>query len=242
MILDLVVIGILLVSAAVAFLRGFVREVLTIGSLLGAGAATLVFGPHLKPLVAGWLIDETATTPQVLFGIVPYTMLVPVIAFAIVFAVTLILLNVVTWMVSKGVHSVGLGPVDRSLGVVFGLLRGVILIGLMGLVLNFVLSDAQRDTYFGESKTYPMVNYTSALMTALMPDKDVLKDRAKKGAASAVAAATGKDPLEPGQKGIADKAVNDKGGYTDIQRKALNAMIPSGSEEQPAPRKKAYNE
>jgi membrane protein required for colicin V production len=239
MILDLVVIGILLVSAAVAFLRGFVREVLTIGSLLGAAAATYMFGPSLKPLVAGWLIDPDAKVPQMLFGIVPYSMLVPVIAFAIVFAITLILLNILTYMISKGVHSVGLGPVDRSLGVVFGLIRGVILIGLMGLVLNFVLSESQRETYFGESKTYPAVTYTSALMQALMPDKEVLKSKAKKGADAAVSAVTGKQPLEPGQEGAAKNSLNN--GYTQMQRKALDALIPAGAS-QDEPARKKYND
>src|SRR5262245_42049960 len=146
MVLDLVVIGILLLSAAVAFWRGFVREVLTIGSLLGAAAATYFLGPNLTPMTRGWIIDPEAPEPQRLFGLIPYEMLAPLIAFAIVFVAVLVALTLVTHLVSKGVHSVGLGPVDRSLGVAFGLLRGVIVVGLMGIVMNFVLSDQQRET------------------------------------------------------------------------------------------------
>jgi membrane protein required for colicin V production len=240
MALDLVVIGILLVSAIVAFLRGFVREIFTIGSLLGAAAATFAFGPQLKPMVHGWIIDPGAEAPQQLFGIVPYEMLVPVIAFAIVFTVTIIVLTIVTHIISKGVHSVGLGPVDRSLGVVFGLLRGVILVGLMGLVFNFVLSDEQRDTYFGQSKTYPMVVYTADLMQALMPGREVLDHITKKKAHGAALTATdqGNGPLEPGQSAQAKESLS--GGYTAFQRKAVEALIGTAGPDK-SPRKK-FNE
>lgn len=238
MVLDLVVIGILLVSAAVAFLRGFVREVLTIGSLLGAAAATFLFGPNLKPMVSGWIIDPEATEPQTLFGLVPYEMLVPVIAFAIVFGLSIILFTIATHLIARSVHAVGLGPVDRSLGVVFGLGRGAILVGLMGLVLNFVLSDEQRETYFGESKTYPAVSYTAELMQALLPDRDIIEKKAKSGVTSALAAAEapGKQPLEPGQEGKG-RSSGGADGYSAIQRKALEKMMAPAAGETQAPRK-----
>lgn len=218
MLLDLVVIGILFVSATVAFLRGFVREVLTIGSLAGAAAATLVFGPGLTPLTSSWIIDPAATEPQMLFGLVPYTMIAPVAAYALVFVLTIIVLTIVTHMVSKGVHAVGLGPVDRSLGVVFGLLRGVVIIGLLSLVINFVTDDKQREKYFGDSKTYVYVSYLANLTEALLPDRDVLdKEKLKK-----VAEKVGNQPLEPGQS----RAAKGSGaGYSDAQRKKLEGML-----------------
>ncbi len=244
MALDLVVLGILFVSAVVAFLRGFVREIFTIGSLAGAGIATLMFGPNLKPMVSGWIIDPNAATPQKLFDLIPYEMLVPVIAFAIVFVTSLIILTIVTHLVSRGVHSVGLGPVDRSLGVAFGLVRGTILIGLMGLVLNFVLSDEQRETYFGESKTYPMVNYTAELMQALMPGRDVVEKVAKKKINTALdATRPGTDPLEPGQTGRnANSGSNDYSAA--LRRRAAEALVdsqmPQGQQQRPA--RKQFNE
>lgn len=206
MVLDLVVIGILFVSAALAFMRGFVREILTIGGLIGAALATWMFGPSLTPTVQGWIVDPNATQPQQLFGLIPYEMLAPVIAFAIVFGVVLVGLSIVTHMISKGVHSVGLGPADRSLGVVFGLARGVILIGLMMLVLNFVFSDKQREQYFGDSKTYPYASYTADLMHALLPGRDVVDKKPNKD----ILALTGRQPLEPGQAGKGRRGGADK--------------------------------
>lgn len=217
--MDLVVIGILVVSAAIAFLRGFVREILTIGALLGAALATYAFGPGFVPTVRGWLIDPAASEPQTLFGLIPYEMLAPVIAFAVVFAVVIVALTIVAHVVSKGVHMAGLGPVDRSLGVVFGLIRGTILVGLMGLVLNFVLSDDQRKEYFTDSKTYAYVDYTAQLMQALMPSRDVIdKVRGKKDSV----AQTGKEPLEPGQSARTRTAQTPN--FEGLQRKAIETV------------------
>ncbi len=225
MVLDLVVLGILLVSSVVAFMRGFVREVLTIGSLAGAAAATLAFGSALTPMARGWIVDPNATEPQMLFKVVPYEMLAPVIAYALVFVSVLILLTIVTHMVSKGVHAVGLGPVDRSLGVVFGLVRGVVIVGLLSLVLNFVLSDTQREQFFGEAKTYPYVSYMADLTEALLPGRDVLD---KKDELVAKAKAVGNQPLEPGQT----RAAKGGAGYSDAQRKKLDALLGKPDEQQ----------
>lgn len=231
MVLDLIVIGVLLISAAVAFWRGFVREVLTIGSLLGAAAATYFFGPNLTPMVRGWIIDPAAKEPQQLFGIVPYEMLAPVIAFAMVFTATLIVLTIATHLIARGVHSVGLGPVDRSLGVVFGLVRGVMIVALMGLIINFVLSDEQQEQYFGESKTFPAVAYSAALAQALMPDREVLEGKAKKKTNAALSAVSGsipgREPLEPGQTGRSASSSSGAAGegYTAAQRKAIGALV-----------------
>lgn len=218
MLLDLVVLGILLVSAAVAFMRGFVREVLTIGSLAGAAAATLVFGSALTPVTRGWIVDPNATEPQMLFNLVPYDMLAPVAAYALVFVATLIVLTMITHMVSKGVHAVGLGPVDRSLGVAFGLLRGVVIVGLMSLVLNFVLSQTQRDQFFGDAKMYPYVNYMATLTEALLPGRDILNKESIEKAKEKM----GNAPVEPGQSRAAKSGGS---GYNNEQRKKLDGMI-----------------
>jgi len=195
MILDLVVIGILLVSALVAFWRGFVREVLTILSLVGAAGATFVFGPKMVPIAQGWIVDPNAKEPQQLFGLVPYEMVGTALGFGLVFIVVLSLLTIASHLLSRAVHYVGLGPVDRSLGVVFGLIRGVVLLGLMSIVLNFAVSEDKRADYFGDSKTYPYITYLADLTSAIMPGKDVLHGHKMNSEA------LNKEPLEPGQIG-----------------------------------------
>jgi len=204
MILDLVVIGILLVSALVAFWRGFVREVLTILSLVGAAAATFLWGPKMVPIAQGWIVDPTAKEPQMLFNLVPYDMVGVALGFGLVFMVVLAVFTLASHLLSRMVHYVGLGPVDRSLGVVFGLMRGVVILGLLSVVLNFVVAENKRQEYFADSKTYPYVSYLADLTSAMMPGKEVLKHGSMK------TETVDKGPLEPGQAARAHASTSTK--------------------------------
>lgn len=177
MVFDIIVLCIVFCSAIVAFIRGFVREVLTILGLLGAALSALFFGPKMVPVTTGWLVDPAAEAPQKLFNIVPYHMLATVSAYVLVFVVVLVALSVLSHYAAKMVHSMGLGPVDRSLGVAFGLARGVFLIGIIYLPLHIILSDEQRNEWFGSAKTLPYVTYTAEFMQALLPGKHVLGEK-----------------------------------------------------------------
>jgi hypothetical protein len=57
---DIVVIAVVAISALIAFLRGFVREVLTIGSWLGASLVTLYGFPLLQPKFEQWISSKLA--------------------------------------------------------------------------------------------------------------------------------------------------------------------------------------
>lgn len=218
MILDLIVIGILLVSALVAFWRGFVREVLTIFSLIGAAGATYLFGPDMAQTTKGWLVDPEKPDAR-LFDLIPYDVIGMAVGFVLVFVGVLLTLTFIAHWLSRGLHAVGLGPVDRSLGVVFGLLRGVVLVALMSVVLHFVVSEGKREDYFADSKTYPYVSYMADLGEALMPgkdavSKDVIKEKLR-----------GIDVLEPGQKGTASQAGN---AVNDAPARANNTAPAAG--------------
>lgn len=224
MILDLVVIGILLASALVAFWRGLVREVLTIFSLIGAAGATFLFGPDMAKISRGWLVDDNATEKQRFFDLIPYDVVGTAIGFAIVFMGVLLTLTFVAHWFSRALHAVGLGPVDRSLGVVFGLVRGVVLVGLMSVVLNFIVSEAKREDYFGDSKTYPYVAYLAELGEAMMPGKEaVSKEQLKDtlGVVKGVAKAAN-DTAPASGAGAVGAAIGGAaiGGALDNQNKA----------------------
>ncbi len=223
MALDLVVLGILLFSALVAFMRGFIREVLTICGLIGAAIASLYGGPAFSATTKSWIVDENAEKPQKLFDLVPYDMLATALAYLLVFVFVLVALNVAAHYISKAARAAGLGPVDRSLGVVFGLGRGVLLIGLLYLPLHVILSDEQKEEWFGNAKTLPYVVYTAELMQALLPDSDIVSiARAEDGKGESF------DPLNVKGKG------KDKGEKPDTE--TVEKEPAKDVEEMPAPK------
>jgi membrane protein required for colicin V production len=116
---DLAVLGILAISALLAFLRGFVREVLGIGAWVGAVLAAIWAFPYARPRFREWL-----GVPD----------LVDAVTFGSVFVVVLLVLLLFSgWIGALARRSV-LGGLDRTLGLVFGVLRGaaVVVLGYIG--------------------------------------------------------------------------------------------------------------
>jgi len=116
---DYLIIGIILLSSVISIFRGFVKEVLSIASWAIAIWVALIFYSQVAEL----LVDYIATPSIRLFS-----------AFFALFLVTLILGAMVNHLISTIVEKTGLTGTDRSLGVLFGLLRGVAIITLLVLL------------------------------------------------------------------------------------------------------------
>ncbi len=170
LILDVVVIAILLISSVVAFLRGFVREILTIMGLAGAAMTSLVAGPELAPGIEKWFLDgRPADTEDQLWGVVPYDIAALVLAYAGLFIITLIVLSILSHYIAKSVHALGLGPVDRSLGVIFGVARALLLIGLLYLPFHILMDEKQKEEWFSNSHSFNYVAITSDFILGFIP-------------------------------------------------------------------------
>lgn len=121
---DWVLLGVLLASLLVGLWRGLVYEVLSLAGWVGAfilaqwlAADVVAFLPFLKEAAA-----------QVKYAL----------AFALVFVATLFAAGLLSWLVKKLVETVGLRPVDRALGGIFGLARGMVLLLALTVVLQLM--------------------------------------------------------------------------------------------------------
>jgi membrane protein required for colicin V production len=106
---DWIVVTIVVLSAGLAWMRGFVRELLSIGGWITAGFATLFGLPLARPFA-----NEKIGDP--LFA--------DIAAGVVIFVAALIVCSIIGHFISKRVQGSMLGPVDRSLGLLFGLARG----------------------------------------------------------------------------------------------------------------------
>lgn len=171
LILDIVVLIIILISSVVAFLRGFVREILTILGLGGAAMTALIAGPKLAPGIEEWLTGGLPEeTDAQLWGFIPYDIAAMVFAYLGLFVGTLIVLSIISHYIAKSVHAVGLGPIDRSLGVVFGVVRGLLLIGLLYMPFHILMEDKDKEDWFAKSHSFGYVEQTSEILVGFMPE------------------------------------------------------------------------
>ncbi len=112
---DAIVIGTIAISALVAFLRGFVREMLTMGSWIGAALVTIYGFPAAQPKFEHWISSKLGAD---------------ITAVIALFIGSLIVFSILSHMIARLVRGSALTAVDRSLGLLFGLIRGVILVSL----------------------------------------------------------------------------------------------------------------
>jgi membrane protein required for colicin V production len=175
MIVDIIVLAVLLVSAAIAFLRGFIREVLTIAGVVGGIAAAYAGGPILGVHMDRWLGIVEGEEPKRLFDILPYTILSDILSYGIIFIVVVIVLSVLSHIIAESARAVGLGPIDRTLGVLFGLARGLILLGLLYLPVHLFTDVETKTRWFEGSRTHVYVEQTSQAMAAMIPDEAMKK-------------------------------------------------------------------
>jgi membrane protein required for colicin V production len=122
---DLAVLGVMAISALLAFMRGLVREVLGIGAWVGAVAAAIEGLPYARTIVRNWMGTPEWVDP---------------ISFAAVFLVSLIVLSLIARAIGRTVRDSSLGGVDRTLGLVFGLARGAALVILAYIIGGMAVS------------------------------------------------------------------------------------------------------
>ena len=152
---DIIVIAVVAISALIAFLRGFVREVLTIGSWLGASLVTLYGFPLLQPKFEQWISSKLAA--DIACGIS-------------LFVATLIVFSIVSHMLARLVQGSALTAVDRSLGLLFGLVRGAILVSLA-----YMLIFALDPNMLRGARTAPMMARGAEMLRDMAP-KELAND------------------------------------------------------------------
>src|SRR6266498_2552720 len=119
--LDLVLLGVMLISGLLAMVRGFMREILSIAAWGAAALATLYSFSKLLPTAKTYFNNDTVASIVVVAG---------------VFVGTLIVVSVITVRISDMILDSRIGALDRTLGFLFGLARGLLIV-----VVAFVFFD-----------------------------------------------------------------------------------------------------
>lgn len=154
-VIDICFVAILVISGILAYIRGFVREVLSVAAWVGAAFVTLYGYPHLQPFARGHIENR---------------MIADVAAGGLLFVGSLIIFSVVASVLSRSVRESAASGFDRSLGFVFGVLRGVVLVSLLYLSAAWFWDRDKLPTAVLEARTYPLIDGSAQILLALVPD------------------------------------------------------------------------
>jgi membrane protein required for colicin V production len=212
---DLAVVGVVVISTILAVVRGFVRETLSIFSWAAAALATLYFGP-----AATVLLRSRISTP----------LAAPLIAYVGIFLLVLIPLSFLSHHFSERVRRSPIGTLDRSLGVPFGILRGLALVGFAYLAFSLLIPVRSQPPWLTRARLLPLIQGSSDVLLALVPARDRL--------AAGGTSTTSADRAPAARPGIrvAHAIHNLQTTYRAGERRALDRLIEatgsSGNERQ----------
>jgi membrane protein required for colicin V production len=152
--LDGIVIGFTLVSAMLAMVRGFSREVLSIASWVAAAAAAYFFYPVVFPYVKPHIDHDTVALA---------------VSAAIVFFIALIVVTVITMKVADFIIDSKVGPLDRTLGFLYGAGRGLLVLSVALLFFNWLV-DTNPPAWVANAKSRPLLEAIGGWVESVLPD------------------------------------------------------------------------
>ncbi|WP_134499529.1 CvpA family protein [Microvirga pakistanensis] len=153
-VLDLVVIGIVLISALLAAVRGFTREVLAIVAWVVAAAAAWYLHPTALPIAQQYISSNTVALVAAIGGI---------------FVVTLIIVSIITVQISDLILDSRIGALDRTLGLFFGAARGFLICVIGWAFLGWLLQGKEPE-WATSSKTRAAMENTRDSIIAMLPE------------------------------------------------------------------------
>lgn len=153
--LDLVVLGVVLISALLAAVRGFTREVLAIASWVAAAAAAYALHPAVLPFAKEYI---------------PNAQLVLAASIAAVFLGTLVIVSFITVKLSDLILDSRIGALDRTLGFLFGAARGLLIAVIAFVFFDKLVGEKQQPDWVRTAKLRPVLKETGDQIMALLPD------------------------------------------------------------------------
>lgn len=154
-IVDIAVLVVLLLSALLAYARGFVHEVLSVLGWIGAIFATIHGYPYLKPYARQFI---------------PVELIADLAAGVVIFIVTLIVLSFITRGAAKMVKASALNFLDRSLGFLFGIVRGAVIVCILYLGISWLMPPAEQPAWARSARSMPLIENGADMLRALIPE------------------------------------------------------------------------
>jgi membrane protein required for colicin V production len=151
---DVLVVLVILASAGYAVYRGLIRETLAVFAWLLAAYLMLLFGPTFSNVLAGAIASPWVRAP---------------VAYVILFLAVFIPLSYLGHNVRQSVKKTPIGPVDRALGFVFGVGRGLVVISAVYLLFAAMVPFREQPAWLTEARLYPLVQTTGGVLKSLVP-------------------------------------------------------------------------
>jgi membrane protein required for colicin V production len=199
---DLLLAGIMLISGLLALMRGFTREVLTLVAWgLSFLAAYIVF---LRRFLFDFAMQYISNEKVAMIAVC-----------AAAFLITLIIASIIGVKIADAVSYSAVGAVDRTLGFIFGLARGLVLVTFAYLFYGWLNSERQ-EAWIQNAMSLPFVKSTGSFIVSFLPPdiEETLRNTALSDAPPQTLPVPGTEGPATGQQG-----------YTNGDSKGLDNLV-----------------
>src|SRR5215216_6445607 len=145
----------MLISGLLAMVRGFMREILSIAAWGAAALVTLYAFSKLLPTAKTYFNNDTVAAVVVVAG---------------TFIGTLIVVSVITVRISDMILDSRIGALDRSLGFLFGLARGLLIVVIAFLFFDWLVPAKSQPDWVRNAKSKVVLQGTGEWLKAQLPD------------------------------------------------------------------------
>lgn len=153
--LDILLLAVMLISGLLAMIRGFMREILSIAAWGLAALATLYAYPRLLPIVKQYVNSDMVAAGITVVG---------------VFLLTLLVVSIITVRISDMILDSRVGALDRTLGFLFGLGRGLIIVVVAFLFFAWLVPDRSQPEWVKSAKSKVVLQSTGQWLMSMLPD------------------------------------------------------------------------
>src|SRR5947207_8465819 len=153
--LDVILLVVMMVSALLAMVRGFMREILSIASWAAAAGATIYAYPRALPMAKQYFTNDYVAMAAVVGG---------------VFVGTLLVVSILTIKISDKILDSRIGALDRTLGFLFGLGRGLIIVVVAFVFFNWLVPQKSQPEAVKNAKSRVVLQGTGDWLESLLPE------------------------------------------------------------------------
>ena len=192
--LDGILVGIMLISAILAMVRGFSREVLSVVSWVVAAVAAFFFYEMLTPYAHQYISSETVAK---------------VASALAIFVVVLIIVSFITLRIADFIIDSRVGALDRTLGFVFGAARGLLLVVVGIVFFNWLTPPENQPQWVAQARSKPFLDDLGNKLKAALPEnpEEMIMDRLGKAPAGTEGGPVAPD-ISPNQPATIEDAIN----------------------------------
>jgi membrane protein required for colicin V production len=153
--LDILLLAVMLISGLLAMIRGFMREILSIGAWGIAALVTLYAYSRVLPIAKGYFSSDMVAAGVSVGGI---------------FLLTLLIVSIITVRISDMVLDSRVGALDRTLGFLFGLGRGLVIVVVAFLFFAWLVPDRSQPEWVRGAKSKVVLQSTGQWLMSMLPD------------------------------------------------------------------------